>query len=214
VSAEPETVESEDEATSIFKHLVAERVDARARPALAIHELALLRKVAVLLASDDAGNAYHISALLDRAPSIVSPGARPQPTLAQVCRDDAPLDIELLSNEQLVQLEGLEAVMSGRASPIRSPRQEALLALTWLLDEAARVGGEPDVAHIRDLVAAALPPVLAVEDVFPSHRDELNAERSRRLAAEEEVKRLQHALERAAQSLPENVVRLRREQQA
>jgi hypothetical protein len=205
VSSEPE----EDEADVILAHLIAERTDPQ-RPKLAVHQIALLRMVALLLASGDTSRARDVNDLLERAPSIVSPGRTPEPTLQQVCQPDAELDITRLSNEQLVMLETLEATMSGRALPIKSMRMENALALTWLLD----AGGEPDIARVRELVSAVLAPALSVETVFPSHHDELNTERSRRLAAEEEVKRLQHVLERAAQSLPENVVRLRREQQA
>jgi hypothetical protein len=192
MSTEPETVE--DEATRIFKHLVAERVDAR-RPALAIHELAILRKVSLLLASDDVANAHHIAALLDKAPGVTNPGARPAETLAEVCAPDRPLAVELLSNEMLLQAENIEATMSGRAVPIKNPRVESALALVWLVDEAVRSGEKLNEERARELVAAVLAPVVTPGVLWPGHQEELSVERGRRLALEEQLRSAEHQLQ-------------------
>jgi hypothetical protein len=209
VSTESESVEPEDESAIILAHLISERTDDH-RPQLAVHEVALLRMAALILASGDTGKAREVSDLLERAPRITNPGRKPPPSLRQVCADDAQLDISRLSNADLVELERLHAVMAGRAVPLPNERIESALALAWLLDGA---DGEPDIGRVRELVVEVVGAEL-VARVFPDGRDELAAERQRRLAVEEELKRAQHALDLAAQALPANVVRLRREQQA
>src|SRR5205823_5989310 len=117
---------------------VAERVDAHT-PKLAVHQVALLRMVALLLAAGDTNRSRDITDLLERAPKILRPGARPALTLAQACRPDAERDITRLSNEQLTQLEALDAVMAGRACPLPSPRMEAALGLVLHLYSAAEL---------------------------------------------------------------------------
>jgi hypothetical protein len=202
---EPAVEPEDDEAEIILRHLIAERTDGRTK--LAVHHVALLRMAALLMASGDTSKARDITDLLERAPSIVRPGAIPPPTLAQVCRDDAELDVTRLSNAQLVTLEELHAVMAGRACPLPSPRQEGCLALVWLLDEA---DGEPDASRVRELVSSILGSAL-VERVFPSNLAELSAERAKRQAIEADAMRMAAELERLNAPLPANVVRLRRE---
>jgi hypothetical protein len=196
------TVEAEDEVDIILAHLIAERTDERT-PRLAVHQVALLRMVALLLASGDTSRSRDITDLLEKAPSIVRAGARPAPRLQDICKADAERDITRLSNEQLAQLEVLDAVMAGRACPLPSPRMESALALAWYLDGAAEV----DPAHVRDLVVSVFGSALSVDIVFPNHAVELPAERARCAELELEVERLR----RQAAALPPNVVRLRRD---
>ncbi len=201
--SEPEPiVETETEADVILAHLVAERTGPQ-QPKLAVHQLALLRKAALLMASDSASDARDLVALLEHAPSVVSPGRKPEPTLAQITTPEAPWDLERLSNEQVFALEDIAAVAQGRSCAIERPRLEAALALVAHLD-----GERPEVARARELVADVLAPAFTLDDVHPSHAAALNEERARRAALEEEVKRLQRALERAAQPLPANVASL------
>jgi hypothetical protein len=188
-----------DEFDTVLGVMIAEREDDRTR--LNAAQLGIVRHLARLTISDDPRDAKILTDLLPLAPRVISPGRLPPPTLEQVTRDDAERDICRLSNAQLAVLEELDAVMAGRAMPVVSERQEAALALTWLLDG----GAKPEVARVRELIVAVLRPALAVEDVFPTHLAELEAERSCRRALEDEVKRLEHALERAAQPLPANV---------
>lgn len=182
----------------IFSHLEAERIGPN-RPALAVHERALLHRAAHLLATGT-GDAKDIATLLQLAPSIVSPGAKPAPTLQDVCRADAPWDLTRLSHQQLTQLEEISATAQGRASPVSSPRLEAALALTAHLDADVAV----DMPRVRGLLLEVLAP-LTFEDVHPSHHDALVAERGRRMDLERDVERL----ERQLASVPSNVVNMR-----
>jgi hypothetical protein len=185
----------DDEVDVIYRYLEAERVGPQQRR-LAHHHKALLRKAAILMASDDAGTARDLVALLDAAPRIISPGAKPAPRLQDLERG-AEWDLERLSAEQLVDLEAIAATATGAACPLPSPRMEAALALVSHLDHAV-----PEVGYVRSLVADVLRGAFTLNDLNPSFAAELNAERAHRAALEEEVRRLQRALERAAQPLP------------
>jgi hypothetical protein len=182
-----------DEFDAVLGVMIAEREDDRTR--LNAAQLGIVRHLARLTISDDPRDAKILTDLLPLAPSVISPGRLPPLTLEQVTRDDAPLDITRLSNEQLVQLEGLEAVMCGRACPVKSPRHESALALVWLIDEAVRSGERLSEERARELVAAVLAPVMAPEALYPSHQEQLTAERSRCLALEEKLRRAEHELE-------------------
>jgi hypothetical protein len=197
-----------DEYDTVLGVMIAEREDDRTK--LNAAQLGIVRHLARLTISDDPKDAKILADLLPLAPHVIRPGAMPPLTLERMDRDDAPLDISRLSNADLVELERLHAVMAGRAVPLPNERIESALALAWLLDGA---DGEPDIGRVRELVVEVVGAEL-VARVFPDGRDELAAERQRRLAVEEELKRAQHALDLAAQALPANVVRLRREQQA
>src|SRR5262245_14794670 len=118
------TVETEDEVDIIFRHLEAERTGPQ-QPALAVHQKALLRKAAILMASDSATDARDLVALLEHAPAVVRPGAVPEKTLAEVCKADAPWDLARLSNEQVLQLENIQATAVGAACALPNERTEA-----------------------------------------------------------------------------------------
>jgi hypothetical protein len=196
--------EPEDEVDTILAHLVAERTDAQT-PTLAIHQIALLHKAAILMTSGTADDVKDLTTLLSLAPKVIRPGARPTPTLVQACKPDAPWDLSRLSNQQLLDLEIIAATAQGRACPLPSPRHEALLDLLVHLDGE----GDVDVARVRESIAAVLGARISIDTLFPDHRDELAAERARRVALEEDVRRLSRVLAEASLPLPANVVKLR-----
>jgi hypothetical protein len=196
--------EPEDEVDTILAHLVAERTDAHT-PTLAIHQIALLHKAAILMTSGTADDVKDLTTLLSLAPKVIRPGARPTPTLVQACKPDAPWDLSRLSNQQLLDLEIIAATAQGRACPLRSPRLEAILDLTTHLDGA----GEPDVERVRESLGIILAPKLTLDAVQPSHAAELSSERARRVALEEDVRRLSRVVAEASLPLPANVVKLR-----
>jgi hypothetical protein len=200
---DPEPEESEVD--TILACLVAERVDAHT-PTLAIHQIALLQKAAILMTSDTAGDVKDLIELLKLAPKILRPGARPTPTLAQACRPDAVWDLSGLSNQQLYDLELIAATAQSRACPLPSPRHEALLDLVVHLDADV----EPDMDRVRESLGIILAPKLSLDVVQPSHAAELASERARRVALEEDVRRLARIVADASLPLPANVVRLQR----
>jgi len=203
---EPVMDDAEDEVTTIFRHLVAERTSAQT-PTLAIHQLALLRKVAHMLAADDAGSARDVIGLLEAAPPVILPGRKPEPTLEQLARDDRPIDVTLLTNEQIGWLEECVAVGTGRSCPMVNERREACLALSDHLDV-----GEVDVSWIRQLIATVFRgSAVSVADVFPNGEAELAELRKRCAGLEEQAKRLEHELASARRSLPSNVASLAEE---
>jgi hypothetical protein len=197
------TIEPEDESESeiILSFLKAERTGPQ-KPVLAVHELALLRRVAHMLATDS-GDARDIASLLELAPRIISPGARPAPKLEAVCAPDAPWDLERLSTQQVLDLETISATAQGRACALPSKRMEATLALALHLD---RDGA--DVIYIRDLMTDILGPALSLEALAPSHWDDVMAERRRVAALESEVERLKFEVSRLEAKLPSNIVAL------
>src|SRR5437868_724284 len=164
-AVEPTTTETEDEAGILYAHLLAERVDANT-PELTVSQKALLHMAAQLMAIRDPAKAGVLTDLLERAPRVLRAGARPAPTLQDVCRADAPWDLTRLSHQQLTHLEEISATAQGRACPVASPRLEAGLALTAHLDADTDV----DMPRVRGLLLEVLAP-LTFEDVHPSHRD-------------------------------------------
>jgi hypothetical protein len=165
----------------------------------------LLHKAAILMTSGTADDVKDLNTLLSLAPKVIRPGARPTPTLAQACRSDAPWDLARLSNQQLLDLETIAAVAQGRACPLPSPRHEALLDLLVHLDGE----GDVDVPRVREAVAAVLGDRISIDVLFPDHREELAAERAKRIALEDDVRRLSRVVEDASLPLPDNVVELR-----
>jgi hypothetical protein len=199
----PAIDETEDEVDVILSFLEAERTDEHTK--LAVHERALLRLAAILLASGDASKARDVSDLLTRAPAIIRRGARPVPTMAQLSKPDRPWDLELLSNEQLGQFENIAAVAQQRACAVPDPRTENAL---WLALHVGAVSGgkaKRDEAGVKKLVEAILSPMYAVEELWPSRSAELIAAQERRIEVERELERLRAALA----ELPTNVVRMR-----
>jgi hypothetical protein len=198
------TVEAEDEATTIYRYLEAERVDST-KPKLSVSERALLNMAATLLAAGDPSKAREVSDLLDRAPRVCRPGAAPEPRLADVCRADAERDITRLSNEQLAQLEVLDAVMAGRACAVASPGLEAALALASHVRAVSGGKAKRDEGGVKKLVEAILSPMYATDQLYPSRSAELIAAQERRIEVERELERLRAQLAET----PGNVVRLR-----
>jgi hypothetical protein len=194
--------EPEDEVDTILAHLVAERTDAQT-PTLALHQIALLHKAAILMTSGTADDVKDLTTLLSLAPKVIRPGARPAPTLAQVCKPDRLWDLSLISHQQLHDLENICAVAQGRACPVPSPRLEALLDLALHLDGE----GEVDVPRVRESIAVVLCDRVSTDVLYPSHVAELQAARARCADLEEEVERLKRQLA----AVPSNVVALRRD---
>jgi hypothetical protein len=200
----PATDEAEDDASTILSFLVAERTDST-KPNLSVADTALLHMAAQLLAAGDPTKARDVTELLDRSPKVIRPGAKPEPTLAQACKPDAPWNLSRLSNQQLLDLEVIASVAQGRACTLPSPRMEAILDLALHLDGA----GEPDLNRVRQSLGVILAPKLTLDAVHPSHAAELSSERSRRVALEEDVRRLSRVVAEASLPLPANVVKLR-----
>jgi hypothetical protein len=200
---EPTVTETEDEAEIIARWLIAERVG-QSKPVLAVHEVALLRKVAYLLASDGAGDAKDIATLLDLAPKIINPGAKPQPSLTELCKPGREWDLERLSTEQLLVLEDICEVAQGRACVVKSERMEACQRLALCLDGA----DAPAIEHVRGLLTDILPPAFALDVLHPSYQDDLMAECGRRVALEHEVARLEHQVAQASKPSLKNVASL------
>jgi hypothetical protein len=194
--------EPEDEVDTILAHLVAERTDAQT-PTLALHQIALLHKAAILMTSGTADDVKDLNTLLSLAPKILRPGARPTPTLAQACRSDAPWDLSRLSNQQLLDLEIIASVAQGRACPLPTARHEALLDLVVHLDG----DGAVDVPRVRESITAVLGDRVSTDVLYPSRAAELQAARARCADLEEEVERLKRQLA----AVPSNVVALRRD---
>jgi hypothetical protein len=82
---------------------------------------------------------------------------------------------------------------------------EAILDLALHLDG----DGEPDLNRVRESLGVILAPKLTPDAVQPSHAAELSSERARRVALEEDVRRLSRVVADASLPLPDNVVKLR-----
>jgi hypothetical protein len=202
-SAPAPATEDYDEQTEIFRWLCAERTGP-AKPKLSVSEQALLHKAAAILAQPDASGAKDVAQLLEWAPKVINPGAAPQKTLVEVSKPDAEWHLDRLSCSQLVAFEAIRAVAVGAACPfVTDKRRESVDELFMVLD-----ADKPDAVRVRELIVAVLGSSVSITDLYPSHAAELSAERSKRIALEQDVARLQHVVDMAAHPTPANVASL------
>jgi hypothetical protein len=132
------TDQADDEFGIVFRTLLEERMPRDGRRLDAV-SVALLRKCALHLISDDADPSMVLK-LLEMAPKPERKRVGPEPTLDEVCAEDRPWSLELLSAEQLAQFEAISCVAQGRACPLVDERVEVGHAIARLLSEAGDRG--------------------------------------------------------------------------
>jgi hypothetical protein len=158
---------------AVFRMLVSEREDHRTK--LDVAKLAILRKCAALMVSDDPKDAKTLVELMALAPPVVR-RVVVEPTLEELCAPDHEPDLSALDDADLYEAERLSALLHSRACPIPDARRTVALELVRTLNGPSYHGGVDDLDGMepgtrRDLVQAVR---LQVEELLrPLHPREV-----------------------------------------
>ena len=184
------------EFNAVLKMLISEREDGRTK--LDVAQLAVLRKAAKLMVSDDPHDAKDLVELMKLCAPVVR-RVRVEPSLDELCDPAREWNLEALDDADVEQLDRIMALATGRAEYVPDARWAAALRLVRVV---AGVGDVTDLlpGEHRDLLNEVKREVIAVirpldpAEVFSV---ELSARSAERVELKSQVERLERELHMA-----------------